>query len=270
MAPAYEEMTIREDNLITAAGTRLAQPANEVAVWVRETATLSTSDLTAMDALLSEDERDRRDRFVFARDRRDYTAAHALLRTVLSRYGDLSPHKWRFQTNRFGKPSLVDSQAAKGALAFNLSHTAGLVACAVTSGSRIGIDVEQCDRVNDCLALASHYFTPDECALLSACSREQLNTRFIELWTLKESYIKAVGVGLTLPLNAFGFSIDDGSALSFSCPGDATAWQFWLAEVAAARVAIAVPQGGAPFRITFHSCGSDTAAVTLLRSTAQT
>jgi 4'-phosphopantetheinyl transferase len=247
--------------------------ANHVAVWLRFTDALSADDLSAMDRILPREERLRRDRFVFHRDRRDFSAAHALLRTALSHYGDLPPAEWRFQTNQYGKPRLVPAQAHEAALVFNLSHTAGLVACAIARATRIGIDVENCDQMADALQLAPSYFTSSECELLAPCGRDDAPIRFTELWTLKESYIKAVGVGLSLPLNSFAFSFRGASGLEFACKAGEGQWQFWLAAPARrARLAIAVPltNGDAVSRITFHHAedlDQSASPVTLLRST---
>jgi 4'-phosphopantetheinyl transferase len=220
-----------------------------------------------MDALLSDDERARRDRFMFERDRRDFTAAHALLRKALSCYGSLPENAWQFERNAHGKPALVSAQAAATRLAFNLSHTHGIVACAVTRGRNVGIDVERTDRTIAALDIGRHYFTPAECAVLCACESDEVNARFIELWTLKEAYIKAVGGGLTIPLNSFGFVLEGISELRFSCIDAADQWQFWLASLQDARIAVAVGRRDAPCDISFHCMRSPAMSATLLRAT---
>ncbi len=179
---------------------------------------------------LSADERARHDRFVFARDRRDFAAAHALLRRTLSAHGPHAPHEWRFDTGEHGKPALPPSLAGDPPLVFNLSHTHGLVACVVSRGGDAGIDVETIDRVVSTRAIARRYFSPPELAALEACDPSRQQSRFIELWTLKESYLKAVGTGLTHPLNTFAFHFDPDGAIAFEPPDgvDAIGWQFEL------------------------------------------
>src|SRR4051812_3308357 len=177
---------------------------DDVAVWFRQTDTSSPAEIAEMAAVLSTDELGRRDRFRFEDDRRDFTAAHALLRATLSRYGSRQPSDWRFATNAEGKPSLAPEQAAADPLTFNLSHTRGLVACVVARGAAVGIDVERGPRVKDVLAFASRYFSSGERAQLSSRHGTEREQRFIEIWTLKEAYLKALGVGIRIPLDSFG------------------------------------------------------------------
>ena len=98
--------------------------------------------------------------------------------------------------------------AGTPALAFSLTHTRGLVACAVTRGHAVGIDVEGIRPVPSAQHIADTRMTASEAASLASCAPEDLETRFLELWTLKEAYSKALGLGLQLPLDsrAFGFT----------------------------------------------------------------
>src|SRR5262245_17240681 len=161
-----------------------------------------------MAEVLSTEERARRDRFVFDRDRRDFVAAHALVRRLLSRAGDTRAADWRFDIDAHGKPWVVTSQAGKPPLVFNLSHTHGLVACAVARGTTLGLDVERVDRIASGPDIAGRFFAPSEIRMLDRHAPDDYTGRFIELWTLKEAYIKAVGTGLAHPLDSFAFSFD--------------------------------------------------------------
>lgn len=157
--------------------------------------------------LLSEAERGRYERFYFERDRLQYLATRALVRTVLSRYAAVSPQDWRFRIDERGKPS-VRQPLTPLPLNFNLSNTRGLVACAVSVGhERVGVDVERLDRQNDLDALADRYFCPTESRALRALDAAARPRRFFDYWTLKESYIKARGLGLAIPLDSFRFQI---------------------------------------------------------------
>jgi 4'-phosphopantetheinyl transferase len=225
---------------------------SEVHVWYQLTGDLGDADLARFVSLLSSEELARCERFRFTRDRRDYAAAHALLRSSLSRYAALSPASWTFREADGGKPMLA---AADGAprLSFNLSHTHGLVACAIAGGADIGVDVESADRdVDD--AVAERFFSPREHAGLRACGPGALRARrFIELWTLKESYVKAIGKGLSHPLDSIVFEIDDARHVRFMPPPDvdSRAWTFCLSAPAENyRLAVAVRHAsGAPPRI---------------------
>jgi 4'-phosphopantetheinyl transferase len=218
--------------------------AGEVHVRYRVTDAMEETDIAAAAAMLSPDEHARYARLMIARDRRDYAAAHALLRTSLSRYADVAPRQWTFRTDAGGKPSLVADGGAPP-LSFNLSHTHGLVACAIAGGADVGIDVESVDRVVDD-GVARRFFSARENAGLRQCTSHALRTRrFFALWTLKEAYVKAVGQGLSHPLHTIVFTIGDDDTIAFAPPSDvdAAAWHFRLvAPTARHRLAVAVRQ----------------------------
>jgi len=204
-------------------------PPPTVHVFYRATGALGEREIREAVAQLSADERARYERFRFAPDRRDYAAAHALLRTALSRFVPVPPDAWRFREDPGGKPSLVADPRAP-ALSFSLSHTNGLVACAITSGGDVGVDVEGVDRRVDA-GLARRFFSESENRALAACPTDAARTaRFLELWTLKEAYLKAIGVGLLHPLNTVIFTVDAGGRVRFSAPPgvDAARWRFRL------------------------------------------
>jgi 4'-phosphopantetheinyl transferase len=156
-------------------------------------------------ALLDADERARMTRLRRREDARRYLFAHALARTTLTRYApDVAPESWSFRANPSGRPEIA---GVPSSLRFNLSHTAGLVACAVSRGREVGVDVEHLfpPRWGDeaCLELAASCFASAEVAALAAAAPDARRARFFELWTLKEAYLKARGLGLAVPLGAF-------------------------------------------------------------------
>lgn len=193
--------------------------------------------LHALARALSPDERARAERFVRHENRRDYIAAHALLRHALSRHdGTTPPEDWCFINGPGAKPEL--SKTHKSALSFNLSHTSGFAVCAVGLNRHVGIDVERVRELDDAPAIARRYFAPREVAAFDALSETDRPERFIELWTLKEAYVKALGSGLTTPLDSFAFGFRD-IGLEFDTTVDAKRWGFWLFEPARqARVAL--------------------------------
>jgi 4'-phosphopantetheinyl transferase len=200
----------------------------DVHVWYRFTESLDDDAVRAEVTQLSADERVRCGRFVSRRDRRDFAAGHALLRRVLSMYGDGRADAWTFVADANGKPALAHEPGAPP-LAFNLSHTHGLVACAVARDAEVGVDVECVGRGTDGRDIAQRFFSAAEVAQLDACPAGQRAARFIELWTLKEAFLKAIGSGLAHPLDTFGFSFDDAGGLRFNAPdGGPGAWTFAL------------------------------------------
>jgi 4'-phosphopantetheinyl transferase len=229
--------------------------AGEVGVWCRQTASLALADVERMTGILSLDERRRQDRFFFDRDRRDYAAAHAMLREALSSCDHKAPEDWRFEPDALGKPRIRPQDPAAVPLAFNLSHTQGLVACAVARGTEVGVDVERIDRGLSAEAVA-HYFAASEICFLEACAPIDYATRFIELWTLKEAYIKAIGAGLHVPLDSFAFGFEGRSEIRFSGPPGSPSCEFLLAAPSVdTRLAVAVVSTGsfAPWRFSFKS-----------------
>lgn len=158
-------------------------------------------------------ERERHGRFMFERDRRMYLATRALVRSVLSCYAGVPPEAWRFGQEKSGKP-FVSGPAPIPALGFNLSNAVGLVACAVAaSPARVGIDVEPLDRTADLLDLAGRYFAAHEVNVLRQLPPERQREAFLRFWTLKESYLKARGEGLSLPLEQFWFLVESDTKI---------------------------------------------------------
>jgi len=157
--------------------------------------------------LLTEAERMQETRYFFAHDRKRYLVTRALTRTVLSKYSSVRPHDWLFVNDRYGRPLVANAEA--NSLAFNISHTKGLIALAVTNGGAIGVDVENLQAREGSLEIADRFFSPSETAILRETSHECLQYRFFEYWTFKEAYIKARGMGLSLPLDKFSFHYPD-------------------------------------------------------------
>jgi len=184
-------------------------------------------DEAAALAVLSRDERLRHSQFVFDRDRRDYAAAHALLRWSLSRYASVAPEAWQFRNGANGKP-LIAGDSGVLPLAFNLSHTHGLVACAIAVHADVGVDVESVTRAVD-EGVSRRFFAATEQAEIgrAATPRERAE-RFFELWTLKEAYIKAIGLGLLHPLSTIVFEVGVDRSIAFTAPADVdpARWRF--------------------------------------------
>ncbi len=184
-------------------------PDDEAHLWIARLDDLRDPALLAAYAdLLADDEAEACARYRLPERRHEHLVTRALVRTVLSRYaGDVPPRAWRFTANAYGRPEIA-GPAAGGALRFNLSNTRGLVVCLVARGREVGVDVEAVDRAARCLDVADHYFAPPEVAALRALPPAAQPERFLTYWTLKESYIKARGMGLSLPLERFAFVLD--------------------------------------------------------------
>ncbi len=156
-------------------------------------------------ALLSAEEQAKADRFAFAHDRDSYVAAHALTRATLSEFFPRAPQDWSFAFNAQGKPR-VDAQDESARLSFNLSHTHGCVAVAVALDRDVGVDVERIAPARADAEVARHLFAPAEFAAFLDAPEAGRAEAFFDFWTLKEAYIKAVGLGVALPLKDFAFT----------------------------------------------------------------
>lgn len=172
--------------------------------WVRDWTARSEEFGRLLDCL-SPQERDRRGRFFFERDRDVYGLSHGMLRGVLSRCAPPAPESWRFVSGPMGRPELAPGQTPRP-IRFNLSHTPGLAACAVTLDVDVGIDVENVERAGVDVDVTARSFTASERAYVQAGPDEDRRRRFFQIWTLKEAYIKATGRGLSVQLDSFSVS----------------------------------------------------------------
>lgn len=203
----------------------------EIHLWLASYDGIADERLhAAYRALLNTAERAQEPRFHFARDRRRYLVTRALVRTVLSRYAARDPREWVFAENAWGRPEIANAPPGDGSLSFNLSHTHDLIVLGVTRGRALGVDVENVAREVS-IDIADHYFAPAEVAALHAVPPQQRQERFFEYWTFKESYIKARGMGLSLPLGKFAFHYAHHRAVDIAIDpelaDDPQRWQFW-------------------------------------------
>jgi 4'-phosphopantetheinyl transferase len=173
-------------------------------------------------ALLTDDERGRADRFVFERDRDRFTVARAFLREVLARHLGIPADRVRFSVQPAGKPLVEGAR-----LRFNLSHSGDLALLAVTLDREIGVDLEALRPLRDAGLLAERHFAPGEIATLGSLPAAARDAAFLRCWTLKEAYVKGVGGGLSIPLDAFEVDYEpvrDEPALRVLDPPGDTAW----------------------------------------------
>jgi 4'-phosphopantetheinyl transferase len=199
---------------------------DEIAVWWLATDAVEPADLVRWFVVLNAEERERSARFFSDMDRREFIAAHALLRRMLTAYLNLPSHLWRFAVDPDGKPK-IDAELGVPQLPFNLSHTRGLVAAALALRGVIGVDVEKIEPAKADLKVAENYFAPSEIGILRRASAADRPACFFRIWTLKEAYIKAIGTGLGTPLDSFSFSLEP-PCIDFAVPrtDDSVAWQF--------------------------------------------
>jgi 4'-phosphopantetheinyl transferase len=185
--------------------------------------------LDAYHDLMCPEERVQQRRFYFEKGRHEYLVTRALVRTTLSRYVKLDPRMWRFAKNAYGRPEIAHPQGILP-LGFNLSHTDGLIVCLVALDREVGVDVEDTERPGMTVEIANQFFSPAEVKALQALPVSAQRHRFFEYWTLKEAYIKARGMGVSLPLEQFSFHLKAGRPVRISfdprLQDDPLSWQF--------------------------------------------
>lgn len=217
-------------------------------MWLSTAETAVDADwLAAARELLNAEEQARHDRFLFARNRRQFMVARVLVRQVLAAYTGVPAAALRFVANAHGRPELAEPREG---LRFNLSHTDGLVALALAREAELGVDVEDAERRARPEEVADHFFAPAEVAGLMALPPQARTRRFFDLWTLKEAYIKARGMGLAIPLDAFAYDLSGGRAaidlaIDASLGDPRAGWQFHLEDPTPRhRLALAVRFAG--------------------------
>jgi 4'-phosphopantetheinyl transferase len=178
-------------------------------------------------ALLSDAERQRASRFVFARDRRRFTVARARLRRLLSARLGVRPESVDLVYGTHGKPALARRGAALD-LHFNVSHCDDVAAFAFSPGREIGIDIESVCVIRDAENIAARFFSRRESEAYLALDPRDRPLGFFNCWTRKEAFIKALGGGLSHPLDRFDVSLTPGEPAEIlrveSTPGDRCGW----------------------------------------------
>lgn len=179
---------------------------------------------------LRPDEVQRYHRYIPERRRGEFLAGRIMLRSLLSRYLERDPSEIDFIAGEHGKLELAEDLKVR--VAFNLSHTPGLVAVALAPSGKIGVDVERVDPSRATAAIAERHFSDIELADLSRLSDSDYVQRFHQIWVLKEAFIKAQGLGLALPLKDFHFNFELPGAINAgfapSLAENPARWQFHL------------------------------------------
>lgn len=210
-------------------------PSSEVHLHIIKDPAINTPCLlAAYEAILTPDELARRDRFRFERHRHQYLVSRALLRTTLTHYHpSMLPQNWRFVLNTHGRPRIEGEIGDE--LDFNLSHTEGCIVLAVSRVASPGVDIEAIDRTDATIELAREFFSSAEVAALLVLAEPLQRRRFFDLWTLKEAYVKAKGLGLAIPLTAFTIGFPTANHLSIDFEPEAADvsafWQLWSINV---------------------------------------
>ena len=206
-----------------------------------------TSDLSELARvlcvrILDDEEHTRYCRFVFEKDKWTFAMAHALLRCVLSRRSGsgLSPDRWRFGRERFGRPFVLSP--ALGSQSFNLSHSGNVAAVGLCSAPcRIGVDIEEVIEAQTLRTTITNFCSTRELALLSSIENHaQFLNAYYRIWTLKESFLKATGLGIGEHLCEVECDFDPASVRSPPGMADGLSVSCWQLEEQQHVMAISV------------------------------
>lgn len=196
--------------------------ANQIHVWCVD---LHVSDLTLLrlKSFLNAEELKRAERFHFEKDQIQFTAARGYLREILGAYTQLPPASLNFKYQEHGKPALALENRQ---LQFNLSHTKGFALYAIAHQYNVGIDIESQERTIAADELAARFFAPAEVEMLARTPANLKSQAFFNIWTRKEALIKALGKGLSFPLDQFVVNAAESAKL-LEIRGDKKIAQAW-------------------------------------------
>ncbi|MEO8416229.1 MAG: 4'-phosphopantetheinyl transferase superfamily protein [Ginsengibacter sp.] len=202
---------------------------NQVHVW-RTYLDLTKLQRERLLGILSTDEVERAGRFHFERHKERFIAARGILRLILGSYLGKNPHKLRFGYTNKGKPVLAIN-ADYDALSFNLSHSDTYALYAVTKHRNIGIDIE---HIRDDVAIgqiAQKFFSQGEIRSLEQIHKNKLHQLFFQYWTRKEALLKAIGEGISSPMELVDVSQISGAIiLPGTLPGDEKGTRRWYVQ----------------------------------------
>ena len=222
-------------------------PENQVDIW-RIDLSAHADEVDGYRRLLSSDEIERADRFHFERHRRRFTLARAALREILGRYANIAPGELVFSYGEKGKPSLASGQIEQ-ALQFNLSHSDEVALLAVAQTLIVGVDIELVNPEFATEEIAERFFSAAEVDCLQRLPSGQRADAFFSCWTRKEAYIKALGEGLSVPLDsfevAFGPVVPAALLQVRVDPHEVTRWSMYDIEVGPRFKAALVVEGKA-------------------------
>lgn len=214
-----------------------------------------------LEALLDPEEDERYRGFQFEAPRVRYLATHALLRTTLSRYHPVDPRDWGLETAR-NQPPRVRGPSFLPGLKISLSRTEGLVAVLLSTAHHCGVDVERERPVEGLEGTASRVMQRAELDAYEPLEGDARRERFFHLWTLKEAYVKSVGLGMMLPLRSVFFDVsrEETEMRHVASPDEpARGWQLFSDRPTAAHrlsAALCWPGGGRhPVRVFLASPG---------------
>jgi 4'-phosphopantetheinyl transferase len=217
---------------------------DEVHVW-RTRLDMGAVDFAKLRGLLSADELSRANRFRFEADQRRAVIGRGYLRLLLSEILHVPANRLQFEYDEFGKPQLTPTQRLP--LQFNVSHSGELILIAIAIGRAVGVDVEKIRTDLDVEGVAARFFSVNERNNLASLAGPGRYEAFFACWTRKEAYLKARGLGLSLPLDQFDVSFlpheEPRLLATRHDPADARRWRLQALGLSGDYVAALAAQG---------------------------
>jgi 4'-phosphopantetheinyl transferase len=218
-------------------------PEDEVHVW-RTTLAMAAPGFAELLRILSPDERERALRFHFEIDQQRSVIGRGYLRLLLGRILGMPAESLRFESNKFGKPSLVTKHRL---LQFNVSHSGELILIAIARRRAVGVDVERIRTDLELDSIAARFFSANECKILNSLVGQARYEAFFACWTRKEAYVKATGLGLSLALDQFDVSLlpheEPRLLATRNNPLDASQWRLRELDLSSDYVAALAASG---------------------------
>ncbi len=195
--------------------------------WV-DARPLTASDAARWVDALPEVERARFARFKHERSAHEFLVGRLMVRRWLAALTQHRPNDWQFVEGFRGRPEVASPHTS---LRFNIAHSGGVVACIFTDGREAGVDVEDLGRRLIEPELWTRYCAPSEIADIEAHPVAARHRRFLTYWTLKEAYLKALGLGISVHLSDIAFTVHpERPTVEFhdSLAGTSTDWAFGM------------------------------------------
>jgi len=203
---------------------------NEIHIW-RISLDIAKYDLKGLRQYLSMPECAKAARFHFDEDQQRYIIGRGMVRLLLGQYLHIPPSQLEICHGQYGKPFL-DPKCNSMTISFNVSHSSNIMLCAISSDRQIGIDIEYISPDIDVYELADRFFSTQEAALLKSLPAEERLESFYAFWTIKEAYLKAIGIGVANGLDSVDVPYSVVESLVLGRKGKTeTRWRNWWLKV---------------------------------------
>jgi 4'-phosphopantetheinyl transferase len=212
---------------------------DQIHLWVAYLSRWETR-LNEMESLLDPSERIRAERLVIPKRRYEFILQRGILRSILSPYVDDKPERIQISASEDGKPFLPGN-----IIQFNLSHSNDLMVCGITSGTRIGVDIQHLYQMENFEQVMAKILTPSEMDLMHDTPENEKQELFFSIWTAKEAYLKALGTGLRTKVNAIQICWDqmNGAIFQIDDPADDRDWFIQEIEIESGYKSFLVVEG---------------------------